>query len=435
MIQSPRLLLPTHRPSSRAAGIFTVASWRRGRPSRGVSRKIRYFEPIPGPPGSAAKFAAGNNSSQYWNHDEKFFLEVFVSRSRSPYFNLAFEDYLFSTFPTATQSEEKLAVAQALDQPKIDDALAHRPKTLFLYANTPCVVIGRNQNPYREVNLQELRAAGVPLLRRKSGGGTVYHDLGNVNYSVMTQSADFTRAEHARTICDAVNRHLIWTKKTVWPLTERMQLAVNERYDIVNNVGSKVSGSAYKIERGKAYHHGTFLLQADLARVSKLLHRPLPTEGGPGERIRGGGVESVRSPVANIEITSSEFVDAVIERFGQLYSYKQNNLLVTYVDEQELTTEQAAGIAEREATLKSWEWTYASTPKFRHNFQGLNGSDAIEFMVKEGHITRVVVKDMPALLPSTDTAVQELVGQPYIADTIVPKMPDTYWQDRIRAAL
>lgn len=258
--------------------------------------------------------------------------QIYISRSLDPYLNLSIEHFLLQKSPPHST-------------------------ILFLYVNKPCVVIGRNQNPWLEVNLKSLRqrhsadgvsktaqralsttgSSAIELVRRRSGGGTVFHDEGNVNYSVICPPATFTRDKHATMVTKAIRA-----------INSRAR--VNERHDIVLDQGSllpeqnwphpldmhrtrfhpsskdspplKVSGSAYKMTRQRSLHHGTCLLaSADLPGVSKLLRSPARPF------IKAKGVESVRSPIGNVhgeaEISHQNFNDifqkGVMKAFCEMY--------------------------------------------------------------------------------------------------------------------
>ena len=257
--------------------------------------------------------------------------QIYVSRSLDPFFNLSIEHYILQKSPPNST-------------------------ILFLYVNGPCVVIGRNQNPWLEVDLNLLkqpRALGkteevdgkssrlprenVQLVRRRSGGGTVFHDEGNVNYSVICPTANFTRDKHAEMVTRAIREF-------------NLRARVNERHDIVLDQGSvlgdkdwpdtadmhrtifhqnseknsplKVSGSAYKMTRQRSLHHGTCLLtSANIPRISQYLTSP------SRPFIKARGVESVRSPIGNVHMESStsasvvnrDFQIEVMKKFARLY--------------------------------------------------------------------------------------------------------------------
>jgi lipoyltransferase/lipoate-protein ligase len=213
--------------------------------------------------------------------------QIYISRTLNPYLNLSIEHYLLQKTP-------------------------YDSTILFLYTNRPCIVIGRNQNPWLEVNLGLLRhdPLGVELVRRRSGGGTVFHDEGNVNYSVICPTPVFNRDKHAEMVVRALHR-----------LGVGMAM-VNERHDIVLENGPeregkkelKVSGSAYKLTRLRSLHHGTCLLSSpNLGRIGSFLRSPARPY------IKARGVDSVSSPITNVNVSNAEFEEAVVSEFGELY--------------------------------------------------------------------------------------------------------------------
>lgn len=257
--------------------------------------------------------------------------QIYVSRSLDPFVNLSIEHYILQKSPPNST-------------------------ILFLYVNSPCVVIGRNQNPWLEVDLNLLKQPrvlektrqvdgkssrlpweNVQLVRRRSGGGTVFHDEGNVNYSVICPTAEFTRDKHAEMVTRAIREF-------------NLRARVNERHDIVLDQGSvledqdwpdtadmhrtifhpnsennsplKVSGSAYKMTRQRSLHHGTCLLtSANLPRISQYLTSP------SRPFIKARGVESVRSPIGNVHkksdtsasMVNRDFQIEVMKKFAKLY--------------------------------------------------------------------------------------------------------------------
>ena len=256
---------------------------------------------------------------------------IFRSSSTDPYLNLSLEHYLLQN--------------------------AHpESKILFLYANRPCVVIGRNQNPWVECALQKLHReplslngkAGtvdgsedgggtqeVLLVRRRSGGGAVFHDEGNLNYSVIVPShakAEFKRVTHAKMVVRAVRE----VQKDLYPGTrvvEKTNVRLNDRHDIVMDRPGrgvlKVSGSAFKLTKGRALHHGTLLfLSPNLEEISGLLRSPAR------DFISARGVESVRSPVSNLFNMSQDVRHAnllreslersIVDEFRKMYGEEAN---------------------------------------------------------------------------------------------------------------
>jgi lipoate-protein ligase A len=224
-----------------------------------------------------------------------------------------------------------------------------------LYKNRPSIIIGRNQNPWLEVNLALLNAtsrngngngnsdslpetgldAPVDIVRRRSGGGTVFHDEGNVNWTVICPSSIFTRDKHAEMVVRALRSNGV------------ARARVNERHDVVLDQGQertsdlpdpddthatpyqtsspqalKVSGSAYKLTRARALHHGTCLLSSpNLNVIPHYLHSPAKSF------ITAKGVESVSSPVGNILLENERFEAAVRENFAEMYGEPDGGLV------------------------------------------------------------------------------------------------------------
>lgn len=161
-----------------------------------------------------------------------------------------------------------------------------------------------------EINLNLLRNSPLKpdLVRRRSGGGTVFHDEGNVNYSVICPPQHFDRDKHAQMVVRALRRLGVDKAR------------VNERHDIVvdsmehKNGCLKVSGSAYKLTRLRSLHHGTCLLNSrNLGSIGRFLRSPAK------EFIKARGVDSVSSPITNVEVQNGDFEQAVIEEFGEMY--------------------------------------------------------------------------------------------------------------------
>lgn len=205
--------------------------------------------------------------------------------------------------------------------------------------------------------------ADVLLVRRRSGGGTVFHDAGNVNYSVICPPAAFDRDKHAEMVVRALRGLLNKTPHAV---------RVNERHDIVLDIDAgattdpadadnvrtfKISGSAYKLTRTRSLHHGTCLLSSPhLPLISRLLRSPA------APYIKARGVESVRSPVRNVGgggISTAAFEDAVVAEFLTMYEARAETVILDPAAAESIP-EVRAGVAE----LRSLDWIYAQTPQF-----------------------------------------------------------------------
>lgn len=306
---------------------------------------------------------------------------VFVSRLTNPYLNLALEDYVYHKMPLPEENEQNC-------------------NRLMFYLNTPCVVIGKNQNPWREVNMPLLNSLKLPLVRRRSGGGTVVHDMGNVNYSFMTTKADFDRKKFANVVCAAVNEIALPEK----------QIMVTDRGDIVTIKDQlKVSGSAYKLTKGRSYHHGTMLLNLKLDVLRQLLHRD---EAEVGYVESTASVSSVKSPVTNLGLEKDDFIEAVSNEFkAEFGSVKESTSeekepedmdeneffglqdLVNAFSERECqtfviddSTELPQEVEDMKRELMLWEWKFGSTAKFTHRFVHPEKSLTVEFDVAKGRL-------------------------------------------------
>lgn len=263
--------------------------------------------------------------------------QVYISHSRDPLLNLSVEHHLLQTSPS-------------------DSTI------LLLYINKPCIVFGRNQNPWLETNLSRLAARvdeghPVQLMRRRSGGGTVFHDEGNVNFSVICPPASFDRNKHAEMVVRAL-------RKLGRPTTR-----VNERHDIViddpqdTSKTFKVSGSAYKLTRLRSLHHGTCLLNSpNLRDISTLLRSPAEPF------IKARGVDSVRSSVRNLDLDLGSFEDAVVDEFTRMYG--EADVLDEIHDQGAWAVEK---VRKGYAEMESRSWLYGQTPRFTfctHPFEG-----------------------------------------------------------------
>ncbi|KAG9317692.1 hypothetical protein JVU11DRAFT_1905 [Chiua virens] len=210
-------------------------------------------------------------------------------------------------------------------------------------------------NPWKEVNLAASEKRGIPWIRRRSGGGTVYHDLGNTNYSIHVPRSTFDRSATANVVVRAVRALDI-------------DAYVNERNDICV-AGEKIR-SAYKIARNRAYHHGTMLISTRLDTLGDLLRTNKET-------MKTKGVASVRSPVRNLAQSSAAatheaFVETVIRSFREEYAIEEEPYLVhetgQYLEDEYFKV----GMSELQASLTpcSWDWAYGQTPEFEYVISG-----------------------------------------------------------------
>lgn len=174
---------------------------------------------------------------------------------------------------------------------------------LYLWTNENTVVIGRNQDAYQEVNVDLLESEGGLLARRLSGGGAVYHDLGNINFTFFGRTGDFDVERNRKILLSALNS--LGLNAT---LTGRNDIEID---------GFKVSGNAYYRKDGHEYHHGTMLVTSPSEKVARYLTPP-------EAKFIGKKVKSVRSRVSSLtafdeNITKEKFADALIDAFKAEY--------------------------------------------------------------------------------------------------------------------
>jgi lipoate-protein ligase A len=215
---------------------------------------------------------------------------------------------------------------------------------LLFYVNAPAIIIGRNQNTLEEINSDLVDARGVRVVRRVSGGGAVYHDLGNLNFSFMTRDVN-TR----------FNRYDLFNKPVVEVLCELgVPAEIGGRNDILAN-GRKISGNAQFATAGRMFSHGTLLLDSNLDDVTAAL-KPKPG------KVESKGVKSIRSRVANISEFLSEpiFVDELRDRIlERIFGTRDRALLPS------LVINPADWQATRELVERrygNWNWNYGENP-------------------------------------------------------------------------
>lgn len=206
-------------------------------------------------------------------------LQFVVSNQTNPYWNIAVENYLLSLPETEVV-------------------------TLYLWKNRRTVVIGQNQNPFSEVNLEALETDGGYLMRRRTGGGAVYHDDGNINFSFVVPKALYDQTRQFRVIQRAVADFGIVAE-------------LSGRNDILTE-GRKFSGNAFSKGKYQDLHHGTLLIKGNMEDLQRYL-KPKPT------KLQKHGVASVRSRVVNLSelnpsITSESIVPHLRQAFESEYS-------------------------------------------------------------------------------------------------------------------
>ncbi len=238
---------------------------------------------------------------------------------------------------------------------------------LYLWQNRNTVVIGRNQNCWRECRVAELEAAGGFLARRLSGGGAVYHDLGNLNFTFLMRREDYDVPRQLAVIVRAL-------------ASFGLRAEPSGRNDLTID-GRKFSGNAFLRRETACYHHGTLLLSADMAEMSRWL-RP------SAEKLQSKGVPSVRARVCNLtelcpDISVQSLSAALLQALAEEYGSAPERI----ADEQL----PADVLAAREARFASWEWRYgADAPMdcaYRRRFSW--GGVELDFWVQHGLVQSI----------------------------------------------
>lgn len=233
-----------------------------------------------------------------------------------PYFNMAFDEYCLNSL--------------TIDEP-----------VFYLWQNRPSVIIGFNQEVNTEVNLEYLRQNDISLVRRVTGGGAVYHDLGNLNYTIVGRSEDLERdyPEYAGLMMKAL-------QKLGVPAT------LSGRNDILVD-GKKVSGFAKRVCKNRLMVHGTLMFDVNLEVLTQALCPP-------ATKLQSKGIASVRSRVTNLCEHLPHIADI------QAFSQKLEEILSCQYEDEEykLSTENLSSIQQlADEKFSRWEWNYGHSPK------------------------------------------------------------------------
>ncbi|XP_026497834.1 lipoyl amidotransferase LIPT1, mitochondrial [Vanessa tameamea] len=260
--------------------------------------------------------------------EEEITKSVFMSQSTDIYTNLALEDWMYRNM----------------------DFRKHH--VMMVWRNEPCVVIGRHQNPWLEANVPFLSEKEIALARRNSGGGTVYHDRGNLNITFFTPRERYDRKYNLELIKRALFRGF------------GIKSIINDRHDIIVRDKYKISGTAAKLGRTTAYHHCTLLVNANKADLSRALAKR-ETNATP----------STPSPVVNLSdldnrVTVESLQTAVgyeylrtpalqLEDGGERHISKQRGF--QFINP---TEDWFPGLSELKNDLQTWDWSFGRTPMF-----------------------------------------------------------------------
>ena len=313
-------------------------------------------------------------------------MEFFINTAHDPAYNLALEELLASEYDR---------------------------EFLMLWRNGPSVIVGRNQNTLAEIDADAVRELGVKVVRRTTGGGAVYHDLGNFNYTIarfgrLTQQESF--ADSARVVVAALR-------------TLGIPAEFSGRNDIIV-AGRKISGSARRVFRDRTLFHGTMLFDVDLGVLGRVLNPD-------AEKIRAKGVKSVRSRVMNlrelfpawtVETFREKFVSALLTGIG---AEKPSPLPDGF-------TERAEQLAVSRYRTREWNFgsPYPYDFKNRRRFPG--GTVEVALRVENDRISSIRFHgDFFGDAPVEELS-ELLVGAPLRPDAILDRLARVRLDDYLR---
>ncbi|MBM9832309.1 lipoate--protein ligase, partial [Enterococcus faecalis] len=246
-------------------------------------------------------------------------MKYIVNNSNDPAYNIALESYAFRE-------------------------LTGEDEIFILWINEPAIIIGKHQNALAEINKEYTDAHGIHVVRRLSGGGAVYHDLNNLNYTIISNKAD-EGAFDFKTFSKPVIDTLAGLGAEA-NFTGRNDLEID---------GKKICGNAQAYYKGRMMHHGCLLFDVDMTVLGDALKVSK-------DKIESKGVKSVRARVTNInnevpeKITVQEFSDAILEQMKKEYP----NMTEYVLSEDELEHIQEI----RDTKFGTWDWNFGETPEY-----------------------------------------------------------------------
>jgi len=299
-------------------------------------------------------------------------LKYYISKTNDPYFNLATEEYL--TFSA-----------------KCDEVI------LFLWQNSNTVVVGRNQNAWRECNISLMDKDNVRLVRRMSGGGAVYHDIGNLNFTFCAKKNNFNKDKQTQIIINALGELNISAIRS-----GRNDLLVNDK---------KFSGNAYFYFKDFCYHHGTLMVDVDKLSLCKYLNVSK-------DKLKTHSVESVKSRVINIneineEVTIDSLKKCLIKSYMEEYRLEASEIKLRKNEEKSINS--------LVTKYEAYDWNYGRNIPFDRELSNKFewGEMLLRLSIKDGYISKCQFFS-DALDAEISVKVKEkLEGKRYIREEIL----------------
>jgi lipoate-protein ligase A len=300
---------------------------------------------------------------------------LYISRtSTDPYFNIAAEEYFLKFF---------------------------KQDIFMLWQNTPSIILGKHQNTLAEINLDFIRSNNIPVIRRISGGGTVFHDLGNLNFTFIKNGK---------------KGKLVNFKEFTNPIINALDfLGITAQLDEKNDLrinGLKISGNAEHIHKNRVLHHGTLLFSSDLSYLNKTIKSNV-------SNFHDKAIKSNRSTVANIidhldkkisiENFKNSIRDYMFSTIPDIANYKLKtddiNAIHTLADEK----------------YKSWQWNYGYSPKYNFK-QSITISEKkiyIEIEVKGGIIQKIEFKGNRSIVNQLNSMKKCYIGKKHDKEELI----------------
>ncbi|TJX14800.1 lipoate--protein ligase [Tissierella creatinini] len=264
--------------------------------------------------------------------------------SNNPWYNLAFEEYCFKNLP---QDEDYV----------------------ILWINSPAIIVGKNQNTIEEINQEYVREHDIKIVRRITGGGAVYHDLGNLNFSIITTVSGEVRIDFG--------------KINIPMLKSLENLGINAELSGRNDLtleGKKFSGIAQSVWKNRVLNHGTILFDTDLTVLSSALNVKK-------DKIESKGVKSVKSRVTNIrpyltqDLNLLTFKDLLLKNMFALEGLDPTEYILSDKQKEEINRLY-------KEKYNTWDWNYGESPQFDYkNYKRYPfGSIDVRLGIKNGVI-------------------------------------------------
>ena len=305
-----------------------------------------------------------------------------LNNNTDPYFNIAAEDYLLKN------SGEDI---------------------FMLYRNEPSIIVGKHQNTFAEINYKFVKENKIKIVRRLSGGGTVFHDLGNVNFTFIQNGKEGTLIDFVK-----------FTEPVIHTLNLMGVHATRSGRNDILVEGLKISGNAEHIYKTRTLHHGTLLFSSKL----DVLKNGLKTNP---ENFSDKAVKSVRSPVTNISNYLKDYsIDTFIQKVqSSVLEFFPKTDFHTFNDSE---TEIINNLVNQK--YATWEWNFGYSPKFKIITQGIIKEIFVSLFleVDKGIITLIQCKEPEILIPDY---IINLTGLPYNDEIILKKLSDFLKPDEL----